>query len=67
MHAYLDIGWAKRFSPMAAKIRLPRIRRIYNKGKWEAGRKYASKEINCPFNNQLSRSIILRSYWNESR
>ena len=67
MPGYLNIGWAKRFSSIAAKIRLLRIRRLYNKGKWEAARKYALNEINCPFNNQLSRSIIIRSYWNESK
>ena len=67
MPTNLNIGWAKRFSSIPAKIRLLRIRRLYNKGKWEAARKYALKEINCPFNNQLSRSIIIRSYWNESK
>ena len=42
------------------------MRQAYNKGKWEKARNYAFKIINQPKEQQLARSVIIRSYWNQA-
>ena len=41
------------------------MRQAYNKGEWEKARKYAFKIINQPKEQELARSVIIRSYWNQ--
>jgi len=47
-------------------IRRTLMRQAYNKGKWEKARNYAFKIINQPKEQQLARSVIIRSYWNQA-
>ena len=46
-------------------IRRTLMRRAYNKGYWANARFYASKIIDSPKEQQLARSVMIRSYWNE--
>ena len=46
-------------------IRRTLMRRAYNSGSWERARHYAYQLISNPKEQQLARSVIIRSYWNE--
>ena len=46
-------------------IRRTLMRRAYNSGRWERARLYAEQIISKPKEQQLARSVIIRSYWNE--
>ena len=46
-------------------IRRTLMRRAYNSGRWERARHYAYQLIANPKEQQLARSVIIRSYWNE--
>ena len=46
-------------------IRRTLMRRAYNSGRWERARHYANQIISKPKEQQLARSVIIRSYWNE--
>ena len=41
------------------------MRRAYNRGDWENARKYAMKVIEHPREEELAKSVVLRSYWNQ--
>ncbi|MFQ3317542.1 MAG: hypothetical protein ACI8T6_000976, partial [Candidatus Poseidoniaceae archaeon] len=41
------------------------MRRAYNNGYWINARFHASKIIDSPKEQQLARSVMIRSYWNE--
>ena len=43
------------------------MRRSYNKGQWSKARAYANRIIELPKEQELARSVIIRSYWNESQ
>jgi hypothetical protein len=43
------------------------MRRAYNAGRWDAARTHAAKLLSRPSEENLARSIIVRSYWNEGR
>lgn len=43
------------------------MRRSYNKGQWSKARAYANKIIHLPREQELARSVVIRSYWNESQ
>ena len=46
-------------------IRRTLMRRAYNNGYWINARFHASKIIDSPKEQQLARSVMIRSYWNE--
>ena len=46
-------------------LRRTLMRRAYNSGRWERARHYAQQIISKPKEQQLARSVIIRSYWNE--
>ena len=41
------------------------MRRAYNSGNWEKARNYALKIINRSKEQELARSVVIRSYWNQ--
>ena len=41
------------------------MRRAYNKGEWEKARFHAFKIVDRPKEQELARSVIIRSYWNQ--
>ena len=41
------------------------MRRSYNKGQWSKARAYANKIIHLPKEQDLARSVVIRSYFNE--
>lgn len=43
------------------------MRRAYNQRKWEQARKIAEKMLDVPKEQQLARSIIIRSYYNQGK
>jgi hypothetical protein len=43
------------------------MRRSYNKGQWSQARTHANKIIHLPKEKELARSVVIRSYWNESQ
>ena len=43
------------------------MRRSYNKGQWSKARAYAERIIHLPKEQELARSVVIRSYWNESQ
>ena len=46
-------------------IRRTLMRRAYNSGRWERARHYANQIVSKPKEQQLARSVIIRSYWNQ--
>ena len=46
-------------------LRRTLMRRAYNSGRWVRARHYAQQIISKPKEQQLARSVIIRSYWNE--
>ncbi len=46
-------------------IRRTLMRRAYNKGHWERARSHAFKIIHRPKEQELARSVMIRSFWNE--
>jgi hypothetical protein len=41
------------------------MRRSYNKGQWSQARTYANKIIHLPKEQELARSVVIRSYFNQ--
>jgi hypothetical protein len=48
-------------------IRRFMMRRCYNKGQWSQARVHANKIIHLSGEQELARSVVIRSYWNESQ
>ena len=48
-------------------IRRTLMRRAYNSGKYAKARHHAQKLLDIPAEQQLARSVIIRSYWNQQQ
>ena len=46
-------------------IRRTLMRRAYNSGNYSTARRHAQKLVHLPNEQQLARSVIIRSYWNQ--
>ena len=48
-------------------IRRTLMRRAYNSGNYSTARRHAQKLVHLPSEQQLARSVIIRSYWNQQQ